>query len=49
MNFMAEKKCREWWMRKCESLLEMTDLGEETSRREMVSRLWRKFHDPVTI
>ena len=26
-----------------------TDLGEETSRREMVSRLWRKFHDPVTI
>ena len=39
MNFMAEKKCREWRKRKCESLLEKTDLGEETSRREMVSGL----------
>ena len=48
MTFMAKKQCREWWVRKSEALLENADVGEETPRREMVSQLWRKFHDVVS-
>ena len=47
MTFMAKKQCREWWVRKSEALLGNVDIGEETPRREMVSQLWRKFHDVV--
>ena len=48
MTFMAKKQCREWWVRKTEALLDKVDIGEETPRREMVSHLWRKFHDVVS-
>ena len=48
MTFMAKKQCREWWVRKSEALLGNVDIGEETPRREMVSQLWRKFHDVVS-
>ena len=48
MTFVAKKQCREWWVRKTEALLDKTDIGEETPRREMVSQLWRKFHDVVS-
>ena len=47
MTFMAKKQCREWWVRKSEALLDDADVGEETPCREMVSQLWRKFHDVV--
>ena len=48
MTFIAKKQCREWWVRKTEALLDKGDIGEETPRREMVSQLWRKFHDVVS-
>ena len=48
MTFMAKKQCREWWVRKSEALLGNVLIGEETPRREMVSQLWRKFHDVVS-
>ena len=48
MTFIAKKQCREWWVRKTEALLDNVDTGEETPRREMVSKLWRKFHDVVS-
>ena len=48
MVFMAKKQCRGWWVRKSEALLGSVDIGEETPRREMVSQLWRKFHDVVS-